>query len=70
MHFQEMEFKIKVLERAKCMQRNMWAGRREKNQLKKARKKKNMAKRENEKNVYRNDRLGYCLPHRVSTSAI
>ena len=68
-----MGFKIKVLERAKCMQGNMWAEGREKERINKSKKeriRKNMAKRANEKNVIRNDRLGYCLPNRVSTSAI
>ena len=46
----------------------MWAEGKEKESKKEQIKK--MAKLVNEKNVYRDGGLGYCLPHRVSTSAI
>ena len=68
-----MGFKIKVLERAKCMQRNMWAEGREKESIKSSKKekiRKNMAKGENEKNIYRNGGLDCCHPLRISASAI
>ena len=51
------------------MQRNMWAEGREKERIKESKKeriRKNMAKRENERYLYRNG--GFGLPHRVSTS--
>ena len=51
-HIREMGFKIKVLERAKCMQGNMWADGREIERIEKSKKeiiRKNKSKRENEK---------------------
>jgi len=72
MHLFEMGFKIKVLERAKCMRGNMREEGGEKKSIKESKKRirKNMAKRENEKNIYRNGGLDCCHPVRVSASAI